>query len=363
MKNKKNIKVLHVLPTLKKDGAEVQLSELFKAINNTEIDLFTFDLYKNGDSIIKNLNNIKVLNRRKLSFWYLFTVIRDNKYDIVHSHLPKSDLIVGSIKLFYSNFYHISSVHAQYGTRDGENKIKYFFSNIVWKFFLNKADGVIAISNRIQNWLIEEMGVNKSLIETIHYGIHIKDRTSEINNSRTIGMAARILPWKGWDKVLEVAYFLSKKNVDFKLKLAGSDDEGYLNTINSLIRKYELTEVVEVSDHYEDIDKFFSEINLFLFLSNSEGFGLVVLEAIENNVAVVCSDISPLNEFVKNSLDALVDRTKTEEVADLIKLYFQNNNELLHKVRKEQKAFIEENFTIDLSAKKVEKFYINTINV
>jgi hypothetical protein len=31
MKNNK-LKVLHVLPTLKKDGAEVQLSELFKKL-------------------------------------------------------------------------------------------------------------------------------------------------------------------------------------------------------------------------------------------------------------------------------------------------------------------------------------------
>ena len=43
------MKILHVVPTLKKDGAEVQLAELFKEINNVEIELFTFDLYENGD--------------------------------------------------------------------------------------------------------------------------------------------------------------------------------------------------------------------------------------------------------------------------------------------------------------------------
>ena len=48
------IKILHVVPTLKKDGAEVQLAELFKEINNVEIELFTFDLYENGDSILSD---------------------------------------------------------------------------------------------------------------------------------------------------------------------------------------------------------------------------------------------------------------------------------------------------------------------
>ena len=46
------LKILHVVPTLKKDGAEVQLSELFKDFNNVHIELFTFDLYENGDSIL-----------------------------------------------------------------------------------------------------------------------------------------------------------------------------------------------------------------------------------------------------------------------------------------------------------------------
>ena len=49
------LKILHVVPTLKKDGAEVQLAELFKEIDNVHIELFTFDLYQNGDSISNNL--------------------------------------------------------------------------------------------------------------------------------------------------------------------------------------------------------------------------------------------------------------------------------------------------------------------
>ena len=49
--------------------------------------------------------------------------------------------------------------------------------------------------------------------------------------------------------------------------------------------------------HYSNIEEFFSKIDLFLFLSESEGFGLVVLEAIQNNTPVVCSNIEPLSEF------------------------------------------------------------------
>ena len=95
------MKILHVVPTLKKDGAEVQLAELFKEINNVEIELFTFDLYENGDSILNNLNDINIYSQSSIkSIFLLNRIIKNNNYDLIHSHLPKSDLIIGILKLF-----------------------------------------------------------------------------------------------------------------------------------------------------------------------------------------------------------------------------------------------------------------------
>ena len=100
-----------------------------------------------------------------------------------------------------------------------------------------------------------------------------------------------------------------------------------------------------------------------LFLSESEGFGLVVLEAIENNVAVVCSNLSPLNEFVANVSNCLVDRDNPKVIASLLEKYFKDNQKELKIIKKLQKENIVKNFSIDKTAKKIEKFYINAINV
>ena len=331
----KKLKVLHVVPTLKKDGAEVQLVELFKEIENVEIELFTFDLYENGDSIFNNLNNINIYNQSSIK----------------------------SIFLFNKRIKHIVSVHAQYGTRAGENKFKYLITNMFWKIILNNSNGVIAISNKINRWLVKERGINPNLISTIHYGVKIKDRPPRNKHNNTIGMAARILPWKGWDKVIETAFYLKKLDLNFKLKLAGSNDVGYVEDIKTMIQKYKLEDNIEIFDHYSNIDDFFSQIDLFLFLSESEGFGLVVLEAIENNIAVVCSNISPLNEFVINTENCLVERENTQEIANILRGYFDNEQEKLDQVQSRQKDFIVQNFSIENTAKSFEKFYINTNNV
>lgn len=359
-----NLKILHVVPTLKKDGAEVQLSMLFKEIKNLNIELFTFDLHDNGDSIMNSLDGIKVYSTSTLSsFFAIYKLFKENDYDIIHSHLPKSDFVIGILKIFNKKINHVVSVHAQYGTRAGENKLKYFFANKIWNKILNKSNAVIAISDKINTWLVEDRNINKNLVTTIYYGIKINNRSSKFKPSNTIGMAARVLPWKGWDKVLETAYYLKKEGVNFNLKLAGSDDEGYLNTVQSMIKEFKLEDNVEIFDHFSNIDDFFKQIDLFLFLSSSEGFGLVALEAIENNVAVICSDISPLNEFVLNINNCLVERNNTVYTAQIIQSLFENDCKKLITVQKKQKEHIINNFSISESASKIEKLYISTINV
>ncbi len=360
MNNK--LRVLHVLPTLKKDGAEVQLASVINEINNIHFDIFTFDMHKKGNSIENSLKNYTIYTNKFLGFMSLYNLIKREKYDLVHSHLPKSDFFIGVIKIFNNNFKHIVSVHAKYGTRTGENKIKYFFTNILWRKILNRSSGVIAISDSINEWLAKDINVYKDNISTIHYGIKIKERNTKIHNQNVIGMASRILPWKGWDKVLEVGLFLKKNGINFKIKLAGSDDIGYLKDVKTLIKKYDLENNVEILPHFSDIDNFFHEIDLFLFLSESEGFGLVVLEAIENNVAVICSNISPLNEFVLNTKGSLVDRNATESIAVLINKYFNNGKNVLKSVQSNQKQHIVENFSLVKSAESIEKFYINANN-
>ena len=362
MQNK--IKVLHVVPTLKRDGAEVQLSKIFKKFNHTDLELFTFDMYEKGDSIISDLGETKVTSAGRFSsFFYLYKLIKKNDFKLVHSHLPKSDIVVGIINKFNKSFSHIISVHAQYGTRKGENKLKYNLTNFLWKYILNSSEGVIAISEKIKSWLISDKGINNENIEVIHYGVEIKERNKKNMMNNSVGMAARILPWKGWDKVIQTAYFLKKEGVEFNLKLAGSDDVGYLNNIKNLIKEYDLDDYVEIYDHFSNIEEFFEKIDIFLFLSESEGFGLVVLEAIENNVAVVCSNISPLNEFVANVSDCLVDRDNPKVIASLLEKYFKDNQKELNIIKKFQKEKIVKNFSIDKTANKIEKFYINAINV
>ena len=355
-------KILYVLPTLKKDGAEVQISNLIKNFDSVDTDLFTFDLYRNGDSIEESLRGIKVYSKKRtISIIEIYKIIQANNYDIVHSHLPKADLYIGFIKLFSRSFMHIISVHAQYGTRTEESKIKYLFFNIFWKFILNRSDGVIAISEKIKKWLVHDKNLSSKKITTIHYGIEITKRAKVTSNNSTIGMAARMLPWKGWERVLKVASVLKKQNLDFKLLFAGSDDINYKKTLIAKVKKQGLENHVSFHNHFENIEDFFSKIDLFMFLSESEGFGLIVLEAIENNTPVICSNIEPLSEFVDNSYNTLVNPKNFNDIANLTTKILVNSI-FKNKVQTKQKQKIIKEFSIGKASYSYENYYIKLLN-
>ena len=175
-------KILFVLPTLKQDGAEVQISNLLSCFENFKVDIFTFDLFKEGSSIFGDLEDIKVYTKnRNTNLRALKKIIESNEYEVIHSHLPRADFYVGILRFISKKFKHIITVHAQYGDRAGESKLKYFIFNLFWRFILNNSDGVIAISNKIHNWLLSERGINKNKITNSLYsnGFLIKETSSK----------------------------------------------------------------------------------------------------------------------------------------------------------------------------------------
>ena len=109
-------KILFVLPTLKQDGAEVQISNLLSCFENFKVDIFTFDLFKEGSSIFGDLEDVKVYTKnRNTNLRALKKIIESNEYEIIHSHLPRADFYVGILRFISKKFKHIITVHAQYG--------------------------------------------------------------------------------------------------------------------------------------------------------------------------------------------------------------------------------------------------------
>ena len=131
--------------------------------------------------------------------------------------------------------------------------------------------------------------------------------------------------------------------------LAGSDDENYKQKLENLVDVNNLNDYIIFENHYENIEIFLK--NRFVpILTESEGFGLVVLEAIENNIPVVCSNIEPLSEFVENSYKTLVNRDNTGDIANFV-YKILNDDDLIKQIQINKKIKLEKNSHNSLSRK------------
>ena len=355
-----NNKILHVVPTLKKDGAETQLTILLKELKKTlqTVDLITFDLFSEGENIAKNLKaidiDIKVYKKNIfLTFLYLYKIIKKENYDIVHSHLPRPDIVIGFVNIFLK-FKHVISVHAQYGTRKKESRLKYLFLFPFWRIMINRADTVIAISEQVKLWLISRRVVND--ITVILYGGEPKQKFHTPEDFNQIGMAARFLPWKGWENLIAVASRINELGFPCNLHLAGPDDIGYKNDLVSLVESKGLDQNIIFHEEFDNIFNFFDLINIFIFLSESEGFGLVLLEAMSYGVPIICSDIAPMNEFIDSGTGILVDRDDIDTIAKKVISLLSDKKEQLS-MKGNQINKVSNNLNAEIMATKVKELY------
>jgi glycosyltransferase involved in cell wall biosynthesis len=113
-----------------------------------------------------------------------------------------------------------------------------------------------------------------------------------------VGCLARYKSRKGMDTLIRAMVTVCAKYPDARLVLAGSNPTGYADDLHPLADKFHVGHAVDVLDFCANPFTFLSQLDVFALASNSEGFGIVLLEAMATGLPVVASDIYPLNYIV-----------------------------------------------------------------
>jgi glycosyltransferase involved in cell wall biosynthesis len=168
-----------------------------------------------------------------------------------------------------------------------------------------------------------------------------------------LGNAARLTEEKGHIYLLELARLLKKKNIKFKLLIAGS---GKLhNRLQKIARSYKIDKEVKFLGFVKNIQSFNRSIDIFLLTSLWEGFGYVIVEAMAEEKPVIAFDISSSAEIIDEGLNGyLVEKGNVEVLAEKVNLLAKD--EKLRKIfGKNGRQKVEKVFTLSKSIKKVEE--------
>ena len=353
------MKICHVINDLSRGGAETHLYSLVKLQTEGGYDISIILLGKDQLNFVSLENQFNDLNVNLLRFkgpkkmqginpisiYRAIGYFKNNKFDIIHTHTPRSDFLVYISNLFISNkSKRIVTIHGKYGTYLQGN----YFIDLLRKIFVKQlskiwytAANVIVISESIKDWLKH---LNPSINPTvIPYGIEVQQMTNNKSKTSTLGYLGKLNKNKGIEDLIDVYVNLLKKEnfnkLEPKLLIGGVGSENYIKSLNKKISNKNTQFLGYVEDRYS----FFNSIEIFIFPSYSEGLGLVLLEAMSHGVLCITRDVTPMNSIINNGENGFL---------------FKDNNELLEKIEIALKLNLSEKENMVKSAlEKIEKSY------
>ena len=339
------MKICHVINSLNRGGAESHLLDLIDAQLNNEMNVQVIvigqdnvETYSIENELIKygvyvtRLKGPRMLNI--FSYFRMYSKLKNEEFDIIHSHQPRSDFMVYIIKKYISKKSKwIVSVHGKYDTYLEKGSL----SNNLRKFFMKRLSGhwesassIIGISEEVKSWII---GLNKELnVRVIPYWIDIKK--SDILEKKelvTLGFLGRLNANKGIEDLINALNSDLLKSIDFKLMIGGSGTKEYINELTNMIERENIKKISFLG-YIENREDFFKKIDIFVFPSFSEGLGLVLLEAMSFSKICVTRNILPMTNYIDENSGYLFD--DVNELSNAIVLVIEDlksNIELIQK--------------------------------
>ncbi len=228
------------------------------------------------------------------------------KPDIVHTHLIHADLY-GTLAARWAG------VPTVISSRHNDDAFRYrkpvmIFNRLLWRM----TDTGLAISDSIARFSIKVERAKPEQIQRVHYGMDISqpplDRatakqrlTAELNlpdQSILVGMVCRLIEQKGVRYGLEAFAAVAR---DFPL--------AHLLIVGDGLQRAELEAQAKASGmttqiHFlgwrKDAQALMAALDMLLAPSLWEGFGLVLLEAMAGQTAIIASNVSAIPEVVSD---------------------------------------------------------------
>lgn len=127
-----------------------------------------------------------------------------------------------------------------------------------------------------------------------------KQHQRQGNEVFTVGFLSRVDPKKGLDVLIKA---LSKVDFDYKLKIVGSGEEEYINSLNNLAKTCGNQDKLDWLGWKNGDEKFdyLAGIDLFALTSHSENFAIVVIEALSVGTPVLISKNVGLYQYIEKN--------------------------------------------------------------
>lgn len=370
--------VATAFPRYEGDVITPWMTELIKRLSNKgiEISVFTSSYKGMGNQIWHNINVYRFRYFFKkyerltheetavdkfgkgglnvvLSFFYLLfgtiaitRLVRKKKFDIVHINWPFPHIIFGLCAKAFSRC-RIFATFYGLEIRWLKKKFPFFVKPFAW--LINRADVITAISNHTAS---ELKGIVKKDIPIIPFSITVESKIAELSDEHYILFVGRHVERKGVHILID-AFRQIYKDILHNVVIIGDGPER--KNWEKMAADYGLTKRIVFTGWVstEELYKYYQNCSFFVLPAtydkhgDTEGLGVVIIEAMAYSKPVIASNVGGITDVVIDGLNGLlVPHNDPEALAHAIKRLALDKT-LCRKLGENAKQSIDEKFNWD----------------
>lgn len=279
--------------------------------------------HKNGKTMLElpPEQSFVRLNQSPLAYFFSFLsvprLLRENNIQFVHCHLFASWMFGMVLSLLTRRNTDIQYIFHEH---DANRMDRWYYPLFLQR--AARAGMIVAISEDVRQQIIA-YGIPAEKVHVILNYINPmfepgpKTRADVPIPSHwppdafIIGSAMRLISSKGWNDVLEIAQQCREYPVYFLVAGDGPDFDEFQTRINAA----GLEKNIHLMGYYSDMLAFYRSIDLFLFTSYRETFGLAPVEAQACGVPVIVYDIPIFREILQSGSAVFVPIADTTAMA------------------------------------------------
>jgi glycosyltransferase involved in cell wall biosynthesis len=377
LENRKNIvkkvKVLNLITGIDVGGAERYLLSTVRILDRMRFEVVVCFLRGNGTLRSEFEASGIAVQDFSGSWWSilartfrLFTFIRSERFDIVHTHLIRATLVgrilsrLASTPVVFTTEHNVSNWQQ-----------RYFVVTLFYRWTGRNVYRIFAISNAVKDSLVTVGRIDPKRIEVLLPGVDLAEfsqkSTSPSGNpsvaisdaSPVIGCVGRFDPRKGHRVLVDAAVKLREYYPRLKLFLVG--DGEMRSAIESQVERLGLRSSVVFSGTQRTVRDFLQSFDVVVFPSLSEGLGVAILEAMAMGKLIVATRVGGIPEAITDRLEGrLVEPGNSELLAQTIREVLTDRI-AARRMMAAAKAKCRKEFDVHIAVRRLESVYIESL--
>ncbi|TNE54210.1 MAG: glycosyltransferase family 1 protein [Bacteroidetes bacterium] len=356
--------LLNAISGLKAKGHQVEMLILYvdqqeteafkKLLDERAIKHHSFDI--KGFSLLKSLKGIAKLCRH---------------FDLINSHLLHADLTLSLAKrFFHRKMILVSGKHGYeewYINKFGfdpkhKTKNKYWYISRLAEKNTNRS---FAISKGIQNLFIGADISPTNAIDLIYYGFEFDNQFKNDPNLRfgpqQLCIVGRLTAFKGHRFAIESVEILKDEFPEIKLVLVGWGE--LEQELKQMVQDKGLEDNVIFTGFQKNARDYMASSDIILLPSISEGFGIVLAEAMSVKRPIIAFDVPSPSELLENNISGvLVPPYDVPKYATAIRSLLLAPE---HQQKLAEKAYemLQDKYHLSRMIRQLEEFYLRAITI